>query len=79
MACSSHRPRNAKALRCCRTNGLAGITFSFTMTAVTPVNIAYAYELTNFSSAGGPQTLPGLAQFVRKPMRNGLQRRLSMT
>ena len=58
MACSSHQSRNAKALRCGQTNGLAGIASSFMMTAITPVNIAYAFELTNFSSAGGPQTLP---------------------
>ncbi len=56
MACWSHQSRNAKALRCCQTNGLADIAYSFMMTAITPVNIAYAYERTNFSSAGGPQT-----------------------
>ena len=48
MACWNHQSRNAKALRCCRTNGLADSAYSF----ITPVNIAYAYELTNFSCAG---------------------------
>jgi hypothetical protein len=57
MACSSHQSRNAKALRCGQTNGLAGIAYSFMMTAITPVNIAYAYELTNFSFAGALRRL----------------------
>jgi hypothetical protein len=69
MACWSLQSRNAKALRCCQTNGLADIAYSFMMTAITPVNIAYAYELTNFSSAGGAADASGLPQFVRKPTR----------
>jgi hypothetical protein len=44
MACSSHQWRDAKALRCCQTNGLADIACSFMMTAITPVNIAYAFH-----------------------------------
>jgi hypothetical protein len=43
MACSSHQSRNAKALRWYRANGLAGVTYSFMMTAIAPVNTADAY------------------------------------
>ena len=77
MACWSHQSRNAKALRCCQTNGRAGIAYSFMMTAITPVNIAYAYELTDFSSAGGPQTLPDCRSLCASRRVNGLQRSLS--
>jgi hypothetical protein len=77
MVCSSHQSRNAKALRCGQTNGLAGIAYSFIMTAITPVNIAYAYELTNFSLAGGPQTLTDCRCLRASRRENGLQRSLS--
>jgi hypothetical protein len=77
MACSSHQSRNAKAVRCCQTNGLAGIAYSFMMTAITPVNIAYAYELTNFSSAAGPLTPPDCRRLYASRRVNGLQRSLS--
>ena len=77
MACWSLQSRNAKAPRCCRTDGLAGVTYSFMMTAITPVNIAYAFELTNFSSAGGPQTLPDCRSLCASRRENGLQRSLS--
>jgi len=77
MACSSHQSRNAKALRCCQTNGLAGVTYSFMTTAITPVNIAYAFELTNFSSALGTQTLPDCRSLCASRRVNGLQRSLS--
>ena len=79
MACSSHQSRNAKALRCCRTNGLAGIAYSFVMTAITPVNIAYANELTNFSFCRGPQTLPDCRSLCVSRRLNGLQLSLSTT
>ena len=77
MACWSRQSRNAKALRCGQTNGLASIAYSFMMTAITPVNIAYAYELTNFSSAGGLQTLPDCRSLCASRRENGLQRSLS--
>ena len=77
MACWSHQSRNAKALRCCRTNGVASIDYSFMMTAVTPVNTAYASERTNFSSAGGLQTLPDCRSLCAGRRVNGLQRSLS--
>lgn len=77
MACWSLQSRNAKALRCCETDDRAGIAYSFMMTAITPVNIAYAFELTNFSSAGGPQTLPDCRSLCASRRVNGLQRSLS--
>jgi hypothetical protein len=58
MACWSRQSRNTKALRCCQTNGIAGMAYSFLMTAITPVNTPYAYGRANSSSAGGPQKLP---------------------
>jgi hypothetical protein len=80
MACWNLQSRNAAALRCCQTNGLAGGAYSFVMTAITRVNTANAYERTNFSSAGGPRDASGLPESVRRPTRvNGLQRRLSTT
>ncbi len=54
MACWSQQSRNAQALRCRQTNGLAGIAYSFTTTAITPLNIAYANERTNFCFCMGP-------------------------
>jgi hypothetical protein len=77
MACLSRQSRSEKALRCGQTNGLAGIAYSFKMTAIAPVNIAYAYELTNFSFAGGPQTLPDCRSLCASRRENGLQRSLS--
>ena len=77
MACWSHQSRNPKAVRCCQTNGLAGIAYSFMTTAITPVSIAYAFELTNFSSAGGPQTLPDCRSLCASRRVNGLERSLS--
>jgi hypothetical protein len=62
MAGWSHQSRNAKALRCRQSNGLAGITYSFMMPTITPVNITYARELTNFSSAGARGRAPVCAQ-----------------
>ena len=69
MACCSHRSRNAKALRRSQANSLVGSAYSFITTAITPVNIAYANELTDFCSAGGLQTLPDCRSFGRKPTR----------
>ncbi len=63
MACWSLQSRNAKALRCCQTNGLADIAYSFTMTTITPVNSIYIYGRTNFSSAAGPHDASRLPQF----------------
>ena len=77
MACWSLQSRNAKALRCCETNDRAGITYSFMMTAITPVNIAYAYELTNFSFAGDPRTLTDCRSLRASRRENGLRRSLS--
>jgi hypothetical protein len=77
MASFSHQSRDAEALRCCGTDGLAGITYSFMMTAITPVNIAYAFELTNFSSAAGPKTSPDCRSLCASRRVNRLQRSLS--
>jgi hypothetical protein len=79
MACSSHKSRHGKALGCCRTDGLADMTYAFMMTATAPVNIAYAYELTNFSSAAGPPTRPYCRSLCVSRRLNGLQRSLSRT
>ena len=65
------------AVRCCQTNGLASIAYSFIMTAITPLSIAYTYELTNFSSAAGPLTPPDCRRLCASPRVNGLQRSLS--
>lgn len=74
MALWNLQSRNAEAFRCCQANGLAGSAYPFTMTAITHVNTAYVDERTNFSSAGGSQTL----RMVRSPARlDGLQRSLS--
>jgi len=77
MAGWSHQLRNAKAPRCCQTNGLAGIAYSFVMTAITPVNTAYAYERANFASASGPQTLPDYRGVRSSGCVHELQRSLS--
>jgi hypothetical protein len=79
MACWSHQSRNGEAHGCCQTDGLAGIAYAFMMTATTPVNIAYAYELTNFSSAAGPPTHPYSRSLCASRRVNGLQRTLSTT
>jgi hypothetical protein len=77
MAGCSHRLRKAKARRCCQTNGLAGIAYSFVLTAITPVNSAYAYEFTTFASAGDLQTLPDCRSVRCTGRGHGLQRSLS--
>jgi len=77
MACWSRQSRNAKALRCCQTNGRAGIAYSFMLTAISPVNTAYAYQRTNFSSARGPQTLPDCRSLCASRRVNGLELSLS--
>jgi hypothetical protein len=67
MACWNRQSRNAKALRCCHTNGLASTGYSFIKTAITPVTTAYGYEELNLSPARGAADASGLPQFVRKP------------
>ena len=77
MASWSHQSRNAKAVRCCKTNHLAGTTSPFVATAITPVNIAYAFELTNFASAAGPMTPPDRRSLCASARANAVDRSLS--
>ncbi len=70
-----------KAVRCCQPDGLAGIAYSFIVTAITPVNTADAgaYERVNFSISRGPQTLPDGSSLRPGRRVNGLQRSLITT
>ena len=71
--------RNAEALRCRRNNGLVDIAYSLMMTAITPVNTAYAYKIELISSARGPQTLPDCRSLYASRCANGLQLSLIKT
>jgi hypothetical protein len=75
MACSGLQSWNAKAVGCCQTNGIAGIAYSFTMTAIPPGEHRICMQKrTNFSFAGGPETLPDCRSLCASRRVNGLQR-----
>jgi hypothetical protein len=64
MACWNLQSGDAATLPCGQTNGLPSIAYSFMMTAITPVNTAYAYR----------QTLSDCRSLCASRRLNGLQR-----
>jgi len=77
MACWSHQSRNAKALRCGQTNGLASTAYSLKTTAITPVSSTYGFKRTKFLVLQGPQIVPDCRSLCASWRVNGLERSLS--